>query len=449
MGDFLNFVEDLNAKMGIALPSSWSKLGEIEIARRFLARLNEYFYQTYEGIGSIRIDDEEFRYFSEFHKFWEKHHDEVLNVRVDDGQAAACAEVLHAALSKHGSGIFRVEVDTRGLSVEAVAQVRFFTANQDFREPPKGPYQKYHEDPGQFEAGVIADDPEGFLNFLGFTSLSQTDKRRDFARNAAKFLLDRNIRAFGIAAYYNNDAAKIREALISAGNTGYGYKKVDMFLRDMVDLGVWPKLANMDQIDVAPDINTVKVALRTGILKSDIPLISSFLDIFCHQYGDVCSMAAMGWRGVWEHWRMEHPKTAPPSPCMMDSLLYRIGREYCSDGLVEYHCSEGHKFFHFGGGLRKCKLCSKSGTRSAVVKVARFLPCQVDKKDLPREGGEILCKSRVFRAFAGTCVFEDVCQPRIKGFVPLDPPKSISIKGQTGWTSAYADREKGGGGLMS
>lgn len=31
----------------------------------------------------------------------------------------------------------------------------------------------------------------------------------------------------------------------------------------------------------------------------------------------------------------------------------------------------------------------------------------------------------------------------------LMPPKSISILGQTGWTTAYARNDEGGGGLMA
>lgn len=52
-----------------------------------------------------------------------------------------------------------------------------------------------------------------------------------------------------------------------------------MFLRDMVVLGIWQNVDGFDKIDVASDINTIKVALRTGIIKTEIPLVSSFLDI--------------------------------------------------------------------------------------------------------------------------------------------------------------------------
>ena len=58
-----------------------------------------------------------------------------------------------------------------------------------------------------------------------------------------------------------------------------------------------PKLAI---INVASDVNTIKVALRTGILKTAIPLVSSFLDIFCNQYSYIDDMNAEAWRRVWE-----------------------------------------------------------------------------------------------------------------------------------------------------
>jgi len=100
------------------------------------------------------------------------------------------------------------------------------------------------------------------------TRLSQTDKRLDFARNAARFLLDKNISAFEIASYYNDDAVQIREALVNTPNIGYGLKKANMFIRDMFEWNIWLGLKNFDKMDVASDINTIKLALRTGILQT-------------------------------------------------------------------------------------------------------------------------------------------------------------------------------------
>jgi hypothetical protein len=443
------FVVEINKRIGIDLPEGWQKLSDIQIAQRFLSGANEYFFQTYNGIGKTTFRDEELSYFSEFHKFWEAHHAEILDGRIDTTQTAIAARSLAQAVGKYGMEIFSVTLDTLGLPLEAVAQVRFLTANQDFREPPQNQFAKFNEDPTQFSARAVEEDAADFLRFLGTTRLSQTDKRLDFARNAARFLSGKNITAYQIAPHFHNNAAEIRDALVGTPNMGYGAKKANMFIRDMVELGVWPGLSHYDEIDVASDINTMKVALRTGILKTSIPLLSSFLDIFCSQYGYVDEMSAQAWRRVWEDWSKSDPKTAPRSPCLMDFLLYRIGREYCKDMVVRYACENGHTFFHFGDRLRNCRKCSDEGRTVPAIARARLLPCQVAPQDLPRFGGVLLLEEdKLLRTFDGLCIFEPACSPKSTEFHALDPPKSISVKGQTSWTSSYAHRGRAGGGMM-
>jgi len=441
------FIETVNRSLGIGLPQSWGDLSEAQIAQRFLAKVNEYFFQTYEGIGYTTFDEDELRYFSEFHKYWEAHHPEILDPKIDRHQAQTVATCLSAGVARYGNEILRLTQNTAGLPSRAIAQVRFFTANQDFREPPKEPFRKYLEDPTSFDAQEIAADPADFLRFLGMTRLSQTDKRLDYARNAAEFLLANEIEAYDIAQLMGNDAERIRDELVGIENAGYGSKKANMFIRDMYELSVWRGLQGLDAIDVASDINTMKLALRTKILVPAVPLLSSFLDVFCHQYSFMDRMSAQAWRAVWGEWRGADPSTAPASPCQMDFLLYSIGREYCKPMVVEYRCDKGHRFFHFGARLKKCRLCRP---RTNANPVARFLPCQVSPADLPRENGLLLLRDdKLLRKFDGRCILEDACRPTEEGFVPFDPPKSISIKGQTSWTSAYADRNRGGGGLMS
>jgi len=233
---FKQFIESLNRKMGTSLPKSWSTLSEIQLTQCFLEKLNEYFFQTYEGIGTTTFNGEELQYFSEFHKFWEAHHREILNAQINRAQARLAARSLSEAIQVYGNTILSVTHQTHGLSPQAIAQVRFFTANQDFREPPENQFDKYLDDPTHFDAEEIADDPADFLKFLGMTRLSQTDKRLDFAHNAARFLLDNGITAFEIAQHFGNDAVQIRDALVNAPNIGYGLKKANMFIRDMVEL---------------------------------------------------------------------------------------------------------------------------------------------------------------------------------------------------------------------
>lgn len=96
--------------------------------------------------------------------------------------------------------------------------------------------------------------------------------------------------------YYDGDLVKLRDALTGTVGMGFGNKKTDMFLRDMAVHEVWTDYLNFDRLDVASDINTMKVALRTGILETAIPLVSSFIDIFCHQYVYMDEMNAVAWR---------------------------------------------------------------------------------------------------------------------------------------------------------
>lgn len=449
MGTFIRFIKEVNQRLGISLPPAFADLTEIQLAQRFLEKLNEYFFQTYEGIGNTSFAGEELQYFSEFHKFWEIHHEEILNPIINKSQTKLAAQALSKAIKNYGKEILGITRNTQGLQLQAVAQVRFITANQDFREPPENQFGKYYEDPMRFDAQEISEDPDDFLSFLGITRLSQTDKRRDFARNAARFLLKKGISAFDIAKYYNDDAVKIREALVSEPNMGYGLKKANMFIRDMFEMGVWPNIENFEKVDVASDINTMKIALRTNILQTGIPLLSSFLDIFCHQYSYIDEMSAKAWRVVWEKWLEFDPSTAPSSPCQIDFMLYRIGREYCDDKVVQYECEIGHIFYYFGSRLKSCPKCRSKNIRNPARPKNRFLPCQLEPSQLPRENGELLISdNNLLKKFDGICIFEDVCKPKTKEFRALNPPKSISIKGQTSWTNSYAYRKKGGGGMM-
>jgi len=449
MSSFLDFVKALNARIGITLPDDWAELNETRLAQRFLEKLNEYFFQTHEGIGTTTFNDQELQYFSEFHKFWEAHNQEILNAQIDRTQATLVAQSLSNAIQTYGSTILSLTHETHGLSPRAIAQVRFFTANQDFREPPENQFSKYLDDPTRFDAQEIADDPTGFLKFMGMTRLSQIEKRVDFARNGAGFLLDSGITAFEIAQHFGNDAVRIRAALLNTPNMGYGLKKANMFVRDMIELHVWPELQQFDRIDVSSDRNTMKLALRSRILQTDMPLLSSFLDLFCYQYEYIDEMSASAWRTVWEEWQHIDPATAPLSPCQMDFLLYRIGREYCRERLVQYVCEHGHTFYHFGGQLTNCRICRRAGNRVRAHAHARFLPCQIDSADLPREEGRLLLKdSNLLKVFDGVCILERACQPKAPSFRALDPPKSISIKGRTSWTESYAYKDRGGGGMM-
>lgn len=460
--------------------------GEIslEMIRNSLKVINQYFFNTHKDIGFTQKGDTT-PYFSEFHKLWETKAEEIVAPFLDEGKCIALAEVFHQLKIKYGDKLFMTQRDLTGISLDEFALIRFLTANQDFRgsRSTKDIIVLYRQDPTLFDISTIAQNSATFLKKLGISQLSQNDKREKFIEQTIKFLQKHDVDPAGIPDVFDNDALKIRQALIGNIGMGYGNKKTDMLIRDMYESRCWTNLINIDGIDVASDINTIKVALRTGILGTKLtPLLSSFLDIFCHQYGLMDEWNAKAWRLVWESWRDLHPDTVPYGPAYLDYFLYSvIGKTFCKDILYEYkgrNC--GHNFFWPTGQVGRCVVCRdqfrnntvtyveedgklyaqcerfsehkyittsrrskkchicRNAELPSVIKIGRFLPCMKDEGqmcfgDLP----------------ITECPFIKVCKPREDSFKRLNPPKSISIYGQTGWESARADMNEGGGGLMA
>lgn len=74
---------------------------DIEGAREIIQQINEFLYTTHPHIGTIEKFGNTFNYFSDFHKFWHKHHQEILNCEIDECKCEQVADALHAVLSKH------------------------------------------------------------------------------------------------------------------------------------------------------------------------------------------------------------------------------------------------------------------------------------------------------------------------------------------------------------
>lgn len=408
----------------------------IESSREIINEINSFLYTTYPGIGEVNFFNTEYAYFSDFHKYWEKHHKEILNIQIDRNNCEQVADILHDVYLKTNGKVFSDLYDTGGLKEEEVCRVRFLTANQDFRGSRNfAELSKiYKNDPDVFTVDYIVDNPEDFLKKIRITDLSQTDKRIKYAKTIGQFLIERQQPSpYNLLAYYNNDVYALRQDMINCVGAGYGNKKTDMFIRDMIILGVWKKVVGFDKIDVASDVNTIKVALRTGIMTCEIPLISSFLDIFCYQYGYVDEMNAKAWRTVWEIWNQKYAEKIE-SPSLLDFFIYRIvGREFCKVNLFNYQCVNGHTFYWNTRSKSVCPHCKK---KAAVIDGGYMC----DARD-----GSIVTE-RLLPQYQN-CPFKGICDKNNKK--RLQPPKSISILGKTGWTSAYAEINCGGGGLMA
>lgn len=423
---------------------------DIGRAREIVNEINKFLYTTNSDLGFVSELGQEFHWFSAFHKFWHQHHKEILNLQISYEACEKVADSLYDVYIRTNGRAFKEIYDTNGLSKEEICRVRLLTANQDFRGSRSFTELSkiFIDDPTLFDENNIVDTPEDFVKSLGITSLSQSDKRVQYAKRISQFLIDYKSSPYNIINVFNKDVALLRNALISYEGAGYGNKKTDMFIRDMIVLGVWTDVTGFDLIDVASDVNTIKVALRTGILKSSIPLVSSFLDIFCYQYIYVDEMNALAWRKVWEIWQQKYPDDTIDSPCLLDYFIYNVvGKQFCKESLHFFACEKGHSFYWHSSRNRTCQVChGMTGERNAAKLLYSSLPCDVDEGYIAIDKTEFSC-SKIAVPNYHQCPFKDICD--VYGNKYLMPPRSISIRGQTGWSTAYTNETAGGGGLMA
>jgi hypothetical protein len=426
---------------------------DVTTVRQALTAVNNFLYQKPETRGTFTWDGDEFDFFSKYHVFWHNCNAEILEPKVDETACAATADILHQLrLGPNGKELFYKTVDTRGLEPRALAQVRFFTAPQDFRgsiDSGKS-FDAYISDPDRFNPSVILDDVDGFLRTImtGDEANEQRDAREKFARTCAQLLVDLKCDAYDLAARFDGSAARLRSFLSEENQgTGFGRKKCDMFLRDMIVWKVW-HLKDVECIDVASDANTIRVALRARILTTAIPLLSSFLDVFCYQYELIDSWNARAWRSVWEQWRARHPETCPECPALLDYLAYRIiGREFCRDqGLSVLECDgkPSHVVYWHSAQKKVCPVC-----HGHLHVVSRHLPCTHDQGRVAIQHSQYVSGDHPLLPGIAECPLVPVCRPRERDFRKRIAPDSISIRRATGWLTAYTTEEQAGGGLSS
>lgn len=422
----------------------------IDKARQIVKELNDFLYTNYDDIGTIFVLGEERKFFSDFHKYWYKHHKEIIDLKISDEACAKVADALHEVYLRTDGKAFSEVYDTRNLSPEDICSIRLLTANQDFRGSRNFALLSsvFVSDPTIFDVEFINSAPEEFVNSIGITRLSQNDKRVQYAKRISQFLLDYNASPFNVIDRFNRNVVDLRDALIQYEGAGYGNKKASMFLRDMVVLDVWDNITGFEEIDVASDINTIKVALRTGILTSAIPLVSSFIDIFCYQYEYVDKINVSAWRRVWELWKERYPNETISSPCLLDYFIYNVvGKQFCKESLCLFECPEGHQFKWHSSRNRTCQICySVLKQRREATLVEKILPCNDEEGNISISKTDFSL-SNISKPAYEQCPFKSICDEY--GMKQLMPPKSISIMGQTGWITAYTDKDAGGGGLMA
>lgn len=402
MSSFLIFLEKLAKHFNIEF--DYDKMNgedEYQLAANILNEINIYFYQKKTTLPSS--------YISEFHKYWEENHEKVLSPKINpNGECFKLANILESIYSK---SLIKVQLDTLDLTKEEIANVRFFTAIQDFNidiHARSNPFEFFKRHPDCFNPQKVYENDlliDELLNFLNADS--QRDKRKPWMQNSAKLLIDKyNSSAYNINNTHDGNVIEIVQALTTEEKYGFSTKKAHMFLRDMADLGVWKYKINIEKLDVMSDKNTMRIALRTGILQFRIPLLASYLDVFCFQYTMVNRLNREAWRKVWEEWGKIPNNHRPPTPASIDYLIYRLGKTACRPN------------------KRYCQPWS-----------------QFDKKKLE----SLIPQDRLIFNDERFCIFSEVCKLERK---LLNAPNSISIEGKTGWKKGKTN-EGGGGGISS
>ncbi|MGP1437291.1 MAG: hypothetical protein ACTTKN_11855 [Phocaeicola sp.] len=120
----------------------------------------------------------------EFHRYWEKHHREILHCEIDEDKCKAVAEALHSIFIRTNGNAFRLVYDTCGLEPQDICRIRLLGANQDFRGSRdfSDLASIFDSDNTIFDEENIYNESEGFVRKLKITNLSQTDKRAAYAR---------------------------------------------------------------------------------------------------------------------------------------------------------------------------------------------------------------------------------------------------------------------------
>jgi hypothetical protein len=396
----------------------------------------------------VHTQDLEPKWISRYHEVWARFAPSILQLRINNDSCLKVAQVFEKVHSG-GAGRYKAPQErSAGLSKEQIANVRFVTAAQDWKLKQTGnPYEIARQHPDWFDPKRIASDPETAVNqILGALGVrpDQGTKRVDYARNGAQFLIQHyDGSAYNLGPKHHFDAAELREALVEPddpaylGHIGFSYKKADMFIRDMYDFDVW-RLQRIEALDVPPDINTMRAAIRTGILHGPKPFLTSYLDIYSSQYELVAGLTSQAWRKVWERWGELPDNHRVEGPAFFDFLLYEVLSRECALLVTAkvLNCRRCASSSLVKARVRTCPNCGSTNTWTT-----RERGTQDQFRELIHRGCGF-CGQRE----GGSCVFD--------GIITFDrwslaPPKSISRIGGTGWDDGYTTEHEGGGGITS
>ena len=130
-------------------------------AREIVDEINKFLYTSNSNLGLVSELGQQFPYFSAFHKFWHKHHKEILDLQISNEACEKVADALYDVYNRTNGRAFEEIYDTNGLNFEEICRVRLLTANQDFRGSRsfKDLSKIYLDDPTLFDEHSIVLNP--------------------------------------------------------------------------------------------------------------------------------------------------------------------------------------------------------------------------------------------------------------------------------------------------
>ena len=217
MSNFISFLDKIAKHLGIK--TEFEKIivkDEYELAANILSEINKFLYQKKENLPP--------EYISEFHEYWEENHEKVMFPKINPNRE--CLYVASVLENIYKNNTIKVQLDTLDLTKEEIANVRFFTAIQDFNidvHARSNPFEFYMRHPDCFNPEKVMRNDllvDELLNFLG--AESQRDKRKPWMINSAKLLVEKySSSAYKINDIHNGDVIEIVQALTEEERYGF------------------------------------------------------------------------------------------------------------------------------------------------------------------------------------------------------------------------------------
>ena len=314
--------------------------------RKYLALLNEFLFERREEeeIDALNEPDEgrpEWQRITPFLAIWDDYAESVIGFSFDTGQIRKLAELLtvlyqEAPAETETAASLPPDEEIESLGGATPRQfclLRVMHALQDFSRVLASLDADLLEEIRHTFGGGIPDEEalskeenaERLMRVFGRPDRNVEERVRYIYSSARMLHSLHPAGAYGLLNECSGNVERLYEALTSF--PGLKRKKASMLLRDFYDLRIWQYTRNIRSIGIIPDNRVMRIALRTGIIRSAMgKLVNSLLDEFDLQYVLTTTATEEAFRRVWEV-TQDFNEGIPvvPFPAKMDELIFRLG----------------------------------------------------------------------------------------------------------------------------